>query len=235
MRPLIKICGLNTAAAVDAALGAGATHAGFMYFEKSPRHVTLDDMRALAARTGAMKRVAVLVNRADAAILDVVAALSPDLLQLHGDETPQRVAAVRALTGLPVIKVLSVAGADDVAAAKAFGVADFIMFDAMAPKGADRPGGNGVVFDWALLKAVARETPWILSGGLNDASVAGAIARTGAPGVDVSSGVEQAPGVKSPALISAFTAALNSVVETWQMPPPTSSSTRPLTNAGADL
>lgn len=207
MKPLIKICGLNTAAAVDAALSAGATHAGFMYFEKSPRHVTLDEMRALASRTGAMKRVAVLVNRADDAVRDVIAALAPDVLQLHGDETPQRVAAVRALSGLPVIKVLSVAGADDVAAARAYGVADLIMFDAKAPKGADRPGGNGIVFDWTLLRAVSPEARWILSGGLDESSVAGAIAITGAPGVDVSSGVEQAPGVKSPARISAFTAA----------------------------
>ncbi len=207
MTPIIKICGLNTAAAVHAARKAGATHGGFMYFEKSPRHVTLDEMRALAGLTGEMKRVAVLVNRADETIQDVVAALSPHALQLHGGETPERVAAVKALTGLPVIKVVSVESAADVTAARAFGVADFIMFDAKAPKGADRPGGNGVVFDWRLLSGVTRGAPWILSGGLDADSVGRAIAQTHAPGVDVSSGVEDAPGVKSPPRIAAFIAA----------------------------
>ncbi len=207
MTPFIKICGLTDAATIDAARAAGATHAGFMYFEKSPRHVSLDEMRALARRTGDMKRVAVVVNRGDDAILDVVGALSPHLLQLHGDETPERVAAIRMLTGRPVIKVLSVVSAADVAAAKAYGVADLVMFDARAPKGADRPGGNGVVFDWSLLKSVPPGLSWILSGGLNDATVAAAIRETGAKGVDVSSGVEDAPGVKSPGRIAAFVAA----------------------------
>jgi len=205
--PVIKICGLKTAAAIDAARKAGATHGGFMYFDKSPRHVSLDEMRALAGLTGEMKRVVVLVDRDDDAVRDVVAALSPHMLQLHGDETPERVAAVKAMTGLPLIKVLAVAKAEDVAAAGAYGVADLIMFDAKAPKNADRPGGNGVVFDWALLNGVSPGVPWILSGGLNDANVAEAIRQTGAFGVDVSSGVEDAPGVKSPERIAAFTAA----------------------------
>lgn len=207
MTPFIKICGLKTPAAIDAALRAGASHAGFMVFEKSPRHVSLDEMRALGPRTGAMKRAAVLVNSADETIRDVVAALSPHLLQLHGDEAPDRVAAIRTLTGLPVMKVLPVATAADVAAARSYGAADLIMFDAKAPKGADRPGGNGVTFDWALLKDVQLGAPWILSGGLNDANVAEAVRQTGAGGVDVSSGVEDAPGVKSPQRIAAFTAA----------------------------
>jgi len=203
----IKICGLKTPAAIDAARRAGATHGGFMYFEKSPRHVALDEMRALGRLTGEMKRAAVLVNRDDDAIREVVTALSPHLLQLHGDETPDRVAAIKALTGLPVMKVLSVATAADVDAAAAYGAADIIMFDAKAPRNADRPGGNGVTFDWALLDRVSLNVPWILSGGLNETNVAEAIRRTGAGGVDVSSGVEDAPGVKSPARIAAFTAA----------------------------
>lgn len=207
MTPFIKICGLNTAAAVEAALKSGATHGGFMFFDKSPRHISLDKMRGLAERTGAMKRVAVLVDRTDEAILGVVAALSPHLLQLHGHETPERVAAVKALTGLPVMKVLSVATAGDVAVAKAYGAADLVMFDAKAPKGADRPGGNGVAFDWSLLTSAGVSSAWVLSGGLDQLNVADAIRRTGAGGVDVSSGVEDAPGVKSPARIAAFTAA----------------------------
>lgn len=207
MNPVIKICGLKDQAAIDAARRAGATHAGFMFFERSPRYVSLDEMRVLGERAGGLKRVAVLVNRGDDSIRDVVAALSPHMLQLHGDETPDRVAAVKALTGLPVIKVLSVAAADDAAAARAYRAADAIMFDAKAPKGADRPGGNGVTFDWTLLKNLPLVQPWLLSGGLNAANVADAIRRTGAPGIDVSSGVEDAPGLKSPARIAAFVAA----------------------------
>lgn len=213
MTPFIKICGLKDEAAIAAARDAGATHAGFMYFEKSPRHVSLDAMRALGPQTGVMKRAAVLVNRGDDVIREVVAALAPHLLQLHGDESPARVAEIRALTGLPVMKVLSVSTAADVDAAAAYGGADLIMFDAKAPKDADRPGGNGVTFDWALLKALAPGAPWILSGGLNEKTVADAIRQTGAGGVDVSSGVEDAPGQKSPARIAAFTAAARAAYE----------------------
>lgn len=207
MSPIVKICGLKDAAAIAAAETAGATHGGFMFFEKSPRHVSLDDMRALKPLTGALKRVAVLVNPDDDALRAVAAALSPHAVQLHGAETPARVAAVKALTGLPVIKALSVASADDIAAARAYAAADLILFDAKAPKNADRPGGNGVTFDWGLLKDAAPGRPWILSGGLGPANVAAAIRETAAPGVDVSSGVEDAPGVKSPARIIAFLAA----------------------------
>lgn len=207
MTALIKICGLNSAAAVAAAREAGATHGGFMFFEKSPRHLSFDDARALAAQAGAMTRVAVMVDPDDTAIDAIIDALRPQMLQLHGCETPERVAAVKARTGLQVIKALPVATAADVAAASAYGAADLFLFDAKPPRDADRPGGHGAVFDWSVLTGAALPEIWMLSGGLSVANVAAAIRATGAPGVDVSSGVEDAPGVKSPQLIAAFTAA----------------------------
>lgn len=205
MTPVIKICGLNSAAAMDAARDAGATHGGFMFFEKSPRYVTLETARDLSTRAGALSRVAVMVDPDDALVDDVLRLVAPDMLQLHGGETPERVAAIAA-RGLPVIKALGVAAADDVARAKAYGAAAMILFDAKPPKDASRPGGHGAVFDWSLLRGDLPAN-WILSGGLTPANLAEAVAATGAPGVDASSSLEDAPGVKSPARIEAFVAA----------------------------
>ncbi len=207
MSGLIKICGLNSAAAVDAALTAGATHGGFMFFDKSPRNVSLDQARALSAHAGSLVRVAVMVDPDDELIDAVIGALSPDMLQLHGAETPARVNDIALITKKPVIKALGVSSAADIAAASAYGAADMILFDAKPPKDASRPGGLGATFDWDLLKGIGLTTPWILSGGLDAANVAAAIRKTGAGGVDVSSGVEDAPGVKSPTRIATFTAA----------------------------
>lgn len=207
MTAFIKICGLNSAAAVEAARAAGATHAGFMIFEKSPRHVSLDAARALGGQTGVMRRVAVMVDPGDALVDAVVAALNPHMLQLHGRETPERVAEVKTRTGLQIIKALPVAATADVAASAVHGAADLFLFDAKPPSDADRPGGHGVTFDWSVLSGAALPPGWMLSGGLSAANVAEAIRATRAPGVDVSSGVEDAPGVKSPQRIAAFTAA----------------------------
>ncbi|MFO1238521.1 MAG: phosphoribosylanthranilate isomerase [Alphaproteobacteria bacterium] len=208
MRPIVKICGLKDMAALAAAAGAGATHAGFNFFPRSPRYLDLAAAARLAAAAPpALVRVALLVDPSDAEVAAAVAALKAGALQLHGSETPARVAALKTLTGLPVIKALPVAARADVEAAEAYAAADHILFDAKPPPGGLLPGGNGATFDWSLLSGVRLPRPWILSGGLDPANVAAAIRATGAPGVDVSSGVETAPGVKSPERIAAFVAA----------------------------
>ena len=205
----VKICGLSTAPTLDAALDAGADMVGFVFFPPSPRTVSFDAARDLGARTsGRARKVALVVDADDALIDAIVASLAPDLLQLHGKETPARAAAIRARAGLPVMKALGVSSAPDLAAAAAYESAvDWLLFDAKPPKDATRPGGNAVAFDWSILDGFHTEKPWLLSGGLDPANVALALARTGAPGVDVSSGVETAPGVKDEALIRAFVAA----------------------------
>ncbi len=208
--PLIKICGLRDEASILAATKAGATHVGFVIFHKSPRHVTTEEALHLAAVTPeATRRVALMVDPDDALIDEAVQVIKPHAIQLHGHETPERVAAIRARAGgLFLFKALPVGSAADVAAARAFeDVADSLLFDARPPLNADRPGGHGAVFDWSLLKGVSFKRPWVLSGGLNPENVAEAIRETKAPGVDVSSGVESAPGVKDPARIAAFCAA----------------------------
>lgn len=204
----IKICGLSTPATLSAALDCGADMVGFVFFPPSPRHIGFAQARDLAAITGSRAlKVALSVDADDVYLDEVVAALSPDLLQLHGRETPGRVAAIRARYGLPVMKALGVSTQADFAPLSAFEeVADRILFDAKPPKDATRPGGNGHAFDWSLLRARAFHKPWMLSGGLNCESVAAAIAATRPPGIDVSSGVETAPGMKDPALIEAFMA-----------------------------
>ncbi len=204
--PLVKICGLSTEDTLDAALDAGAERVGFVFFPRSPRHVALDRAATLAARVrGRAAVVALTVDADDAALGDIVAAIAPDMLQLHGGEAPARAAAVRARFGRPVVKALGVATADEVAGATAYaGVADEILFDAKPPKGAALPGGNGVSFDWRLLAALDLPVPFMLSGGLGPRNVGEALRVTRAPAVDVSSGVETAPGVKSPELIAAF-------------------------------
>ena len=206
MALLVKICGLSTEETLDAALHAGADRVGFVFFPPSPRHLGLDRAAALAARArGRAAIVALTVDAPDAALDEIVAALAPDLLQLHGRETPARTADVGTRFGRPVIKALGVSNASEVAGAAAYaGAADEVLFDAKPPKGAVLPGGNGVSFDWRLLAALDLPVPFMLSGGLGPRNVGEALRVTRAPAVDVSSGVETAPGVKSPELIAAF-------------------------------
>jgi phosphoribosylanthranilate isomerase len=201
-----KICGLKTPEAVRAALDGGASHAGFVFFAKSPRNLRPDEAGRLAAPLrGRVKVVAVMVDPDDAALAEVKATLAPDLIQLHGKETPARAAQAKALTGAGVIKALPVSDASDLAAAAAFdGLVDHLMFDAKPPQGADLPGGVGARFDWTLMAGRRFQRPWFLAGGLDPWNVTEAIAAASAPLVDVSSGVERGAGLKDPALISAF-------------------------------
>lgn len=208
MSVLVKICGLNAPAAVDAA--AGADFGGFIFFPRSPRHVEPGTAGALAARLPArVKRVAVVVDADDDALDAIVAGLKPDLIQLHGKETPARAREIRARLGLGTIKALSVSEPADLDATAVFADAvDWLLFDAKPPKRPDAlPGGNAVSFDWKILAGRRFAQPWLLSGGLDAGNVAAAIATSGATAVDVSSGVESAPGRKDPARIAAFIAA----------------------------
>ncbi|WP_439507505.1 phosphoribosylanthranilate isomerase [Yoonia sp.] len=206
----VKICGLRDAAMLDAAVQAGAAYVGLVFFEKSPRNVTLAQAAALAAMVPAgVAKVALVVDADDAQLDALLAQVPVDILQLHGAETPARVTEVKARYGLPVMKAVGVAGPDDLAALDAYAqVADQLLVDAKPPKGADLPGGNGLSFDWRLIAGRRWPVPWMLAGGLTPANVAQAVALTGAGQVDVSSGVESAPGVKDAALIAAFCAAL---------------------------
>ncbi len=208
MSLIVKICGLSTEETLDAALGAGADMVGFNFFAKSPRFVTPARAAELAERVaGRAEIVAVTVDMDDAGLAEIVEAVSPDGLQLHGAETPDRVAEVRRRFGRQVIKALPIAATDDLARAEAHAaVADRLLLDAKPPKDATRPGGLGVPFDWSLLAGFDPDIPWLLSGGLRPGNVAQAVALTGAPGVDVSSGVESAPGRKEVDLIRAFIA-----------------------------
>lgn len=204
----IKICGLKTAEALDAALSGGASHVGFIFFARSPRNVAPDEAgRLRQAALGRAGAVAVTVDADDALLDAIVAAMAPDMLQLHGKESPERVAAVKARYGLPVMKALSVSEAADVAAAAAYdGIADRLLFDARPPQGAELPGGNGVPFDWRILDGYRGD--YFLSGGLTPENVGAAIRLLDPPALDVSSGVESAPGVKDVGLIAAFVAAV---------------------------
>ena len=203
--PKIKICGITTPAALDAAIEAHADYVGLMFYPPSPRNVAPAQAAALAARAGGrIGKVGVFVDAADADIAEAVAVGQLDALQLHGAEPPQRAAQLRAAFGLPVWKVLAVASAADIARADAFaGAADLILFDAKTPRGA-LPGGMGLVFDWSLLGAYRGALPWGLAGGLSADNVAEAVRVTGAPLVDTSSGVESAPGAKDVDKIAAF-------------------------------
>ena len=201
----IKVCGVRTPEPLEAAIAARATHAGFVFFPPSPRHLRPAEAAGLASRAGPLLRVGLFVDADDALIDAAVAAARLDVLQLHGAEPTARVAALKARTGLPVWKAVPVRTRADIAATAAWrGVADLVLLDAKPPPGAALPGGNGVRFDWSLLADVRPPMPWGLSGGLDPANVGEAIRATGAPLVDVSSGVEDAPGVKSPAKIAAF-------------------------------
>ena len=209
---LVKICGLNDARGLDAALKAGADMVGHVFFEPSPRHVSLECAAALAARSGdRAKRVALTVDADDETLDAIVAAARPDILQLHGAETPSRVEAVKRRFGLEVMRALPVGSTADRAVIRAFdAVADLLLLDAPPPKSADRPGGNGETFDWSMLDDLKTHVPWLVAGGLHAGNVAAAIAATRASGVDVSSGVESAPGVKDPERIASFVAAARS-------------------------
>lgn len=204
----IKICGLSTPETLAATIAAGADMAGFVFFEKSPRHIDLETARTLGRLAqGRISKVGLTVDADDALLDAIIDDLKPDLLQLHGRESPERVRAVKARFGLPVIKALGVATAADVEFARAFeGVADILLFDAKPAPGAAVPGGAGVAFDWNLLRGASTKN-WMLSGGLDPENVAEAVRLTGAPAVDVSSGVERARGVKDAAKIAAFVAA----------------------------
>jgi phosphoribosylanthranilate isomerase len=204
--PLAKICGLSTPETVRAALDGGAAFVGFMFFERSPRNVAPELAARLAAPArGRAKIVAVTVDPDDESLDRIAAILRPDLIQLHGAETPKRAAEVAARTGAGVVKVLPVSESADLAAAGAFdGLVEHLMFDARPPMGADRPGGLGAAFDWSLLSGRRFERPWLLAGGLDPWNLAEAVRLSGAPLVDVSSGVERGAGLKDPGLISAF-------------------------------
>lgn len=206
----VKICGLTEAAGVDAAVESGADFLGFVFFPPSPRNIAVARAAALAeSARGRARVVALTVDADDALIADIVAVLAPDLLQLHGAETPDRVAALRARHGIPVMKAIGVSAAADVARARDYAsVADRILFDAKPPPDATRPGGLGRAFDWRLLAGVDLALPYMLSGGLDADSVGEAVRIARPQGVDVSSGVESAPGIKAPELVRGFVARL---------------------------
>lgn len=205
----VKICGIKTAEAMSVALAAGADDVGLVLFPPSPRNVGLKEARQLADQARGRARIVVLTVDADDVLLaDIVEVVKPELLQLHGNETPDRVSEIRQRYGIPVMKAIKVATAADAAEALAYTrVADLVLFDARPPKDADRPGGHGAVFDWRALDGVKDKVRYMLSGGLTPENVAEAIRATGAGAVDVSSGVESAPGVKDPARIRAFVTA----------------------------
>ncbi|MBC7142459.1 MAG: phosphoribosylanthranilate isomerase [Rhodobacteraceae bacterium] len=205
----VKICGLKEPAHVAAAVEAGATYLGFVFFAKSPRHLDIPAAaRLVAGVPPGVAKVALTVNATDAELDAITDAVPLDMLQLHGAESPERVTEIRARYGLPVMKAVGVAEEADLAALQTYGrVADQLLVDAKPPKGAALPGGNGLAFDWRLVARKYWPCPWMLAGGLTPGNVAEAIRLTGARQVDVSSGVESAVGVKDEALIRAFIAA----------------------------
>lgn len=202
---IIKICGIKTERLMQAAIDAGADMVGFVHFPRSPRHVDLDSIGELISMARGRVESCVLLVNPDNTLVAQVAALGPDWIQLHGPETPHRVAAIREEAGIAIIKACPIGGAEDVAAVSAFAdVADRILLDAKPPRSADRPGGLGEAFDWSLLSALDPQLPFMLSGGLTPETVGDAIRKVRPMGVDVSSGVESAPGVKDTRLIQAF-------------------------------
>lgn len=206
MSTAVKICGVTTTEALDAALDGGAAFVGLVFFARSPRNLAPVHAAMLAERArGRARVVAVTVDADDTLLTEIALIVQPDLFQLHGAETPARAERVRLLTGAGIIRALPVSHAADVDAAVDWEpFVDHLMFDARPPPGSDLPGGVGARFDWSLLSGRAFRQPWFVAGGLNPGNVAEAVRLSGAPMVDVSSGVESAPGVKDPALISAF-------------------------------
>jgi phosphoribosylanthranilate isomerase len=213
MSVLVKICGLATEAGLDAALACGADMVGFVFFDKSPRHVSLELAAALSRQTANRAcKVLLTVDAGDATLAAAIAALDPGLLQLHGNETPERVASIRARFGLPVMKAIAIRDAADLSAVPLFdAVADYLLFDAKPSQSSTRPGGNGESFNWSLLEMIETKKPWLLAGGLNAANVVDALAQSRARGVDVSSGVESVAGTKDRDKIAAFIAAARRV------------------------
>ena len=212
---LVKICGLSTRETLDTALVAGADMVGFVFFSPSPRHLSLETARELGRQAkGRAAKVALTVDADDATLENIVETLQPDLLQLHGKETIARVRDIKAKFALPVMKVIAVETSADLAVLPGYAsVADRILFDARAPKGATRPGGLGAVFDWHVLEKLDLQLPFMVSGGLSADNVAEAIHVTRAGGVDVSSGVESAPGVKDAEMIRNFVRAARATEE----------------------
>lgn len=212
----VKICGLKTPEAVETVLKNGASHIGFIFFPKSPRHVEPAQAAKLAtAARGKAKIVAVTVNADDAQLDEIVAVLQPDILQLHGNETPERVSQVKQRYGLPVMKAFSIRENSDFDVVAPYqGIADRFLFDAKAPKGSELPGGNGVSFDWNLLNARQDLGNYMLSGGLNAENINVALAKTGSFAIDISSGVESEPGKKDIKLIDAFFVAVREASNT---------------------
>ncbi|MFU0505900.1 phosphoribosylanthranilate isomerase [Pseudaminobacter sp. NGMCC 1.201702] len=202
----IKICGLKTDLSLEAALASGASHVGFIFFARSPRNIEpVEAGRLRQAALGRARAVAVTVDADDRLLDHIVASMAPDMLQLHGGETPERVATVKARYGLPVVKALAIREAADLGAIEPYrGIADRFLFDAKPPAGSELPGGNGVSFDWRLLAGLDAGVDYMLSGGLNAANIGDAIRFANPPGIDVSSGVESAAGVKDVALIDNF-------------------------------
>jgi phosphoribosylanthranilate isomerase len=218
MSLIVKICGLSTRETLDAALDAGADMVGFMFFAASPRHIALGTAEDLGRHVrGRALKVAVSVDADDAALENSIEALRPDMLQLHGHESVARVRDIKAKFRLPVMKAIPVATNADLVSLPGYAaVADRILFDARAPKDATRPGGLGAVFDWHLLEGLDLKIPFMVSGGLHAANVADALRITGAGGVDLSSGVESAPGVKDPGKIREFVHAARAAEGTAQ-------------------
>lgn len=204
MSGVIKICGIKSVEAIEAAARAGATHVGLNFYRKSPRHVSPDEAGRIAAHAPGLRTVALTVDADDATLHAISAGLHPQMWQLHGTETPQRVAAIRDMFKVPVIKAVAIESKTDMARAYTYEqAADWLLFDA---KPGALPGGNGLAFDWRLIADETWTKPWFLSGGLNAGNVAEAIRTAHARGVDVSSGVEKAPGEKDPILIERFVA-----------------------------
>jgi len=206
---IAKICGVTSPEGLAAALDGGAAFIGFNFFAASPRYIEIDAARDLAAEArGRARIVAVTVDPDDDLLVRLKTVLRPDFIQLHGQESPDRAAEAKRLAGAGVIKAIPIRAASDVKQADAYDLlVDHLMFDAKAPKGADRPGGHGAAYDWSVLSGRRFARPWFLAGGLNPDNVAAAIVASGAPMVDVSSGVEDAGGLKEPALIGRFLAA----------------------------
>ncbi|CAN7636622.1 phosphoribosylanthranilate isomerase [Rhizobium sp. LjRoot254] len=202
----IKICGLKTEEAVDRAVALGATHIGFIFFAKSPRHIEPADAGRLAGRVrGKVKIVSVSVDPDNDDLDEIVALMRPDILQLHGKETPDRVLTIKAVTGLPVWKALSIADADDLRRIEAYdGIANRFLLDAKPPINSELPGGNGVSFDWRLLSGLDASVDYMLSGGLNKDNVGEALSIARPTGIDTSSGVESSPGVKDLEMMDEF-------------------------------
>jgi len=215
MKVAVKICGLATLDALDVALEAGADMVGFVFFPASPRHIGFEAAKRLGARVASRAlKVALTVDATDHTLRDIVDALKPDMLQLHGREAPERVGAIRSRFGLPVIKALPIAMRADLSPIRFYAnFADRMLFDARAPREATRPGGLGRPFDWRLLENIDLGIPFMLSGGLDADNVGEALRITHAPGVDVSSGVERAPGLKDPDKIRAFVRAARQAAE----------------------